>query len=378
MLDSGGIRFMFSRKIPTFAIAFLIFVLSTISSLGQPAINKQAIKGKLVEVKINAPSLKGNLLSDPTEQNVSVYLPPGYENSNGKRYPVIYLLHAFGLDNQMWSAAAFGLNVPSMMDKLIESGKIREMIIVAPNAKNAYNGSFYTNSTVTGNWEDYIYKDVTSYVDANYRTLARASSRGIAGHSMGGFGAVSVGMKHADIFSAIYAMSPCCLGLVGDLNEPNPVWKRVTNFTSIKDLPKQVKSPDDFYQYIFLALPAAFSPNAASNTFYGDFLYREKDGKMMLNEAAAASWKAKMPLYLIDDYKQNLLSMRGIFLDFGQKEENSHIRLATPLFSQALSERSIPHSFEIYEGGTHISKVKDRLQTRVLEFFSERLDFSQP
>jgi S-formylglutathione hydrolase len=231
---------------------------------------------------------------------------------------------------------------------------------------------------VTGNWEDYIYKDVTSYVDANYRTLARPSSRGIAGHSMGGFGAVSIGMKHADIFSAIYALSPCCLGLVGDFNEPNPAWKRVANFTSINDLPKQVKSPDDFYQYIFLALPAAFSPNATSKTFYGDPLYREQEGKLLLNEAAAASWKAKMPLYMVDDYKQNLLLMRGIFLDYGQKEENSHIRMATTLFSQALSERGIPHTFEIYQGGTHINKVKDRLETRVFQFFSDRLDSSLP
>jgi len=72
---------MFSRKFPTFVTAFLIVVLSAISSSGQQTTNKQSIKGKLVEVKINAPSLKGNLLGDPTEQNVSVYLPPSYTRS---------------------------------------------------------------------------------------------------------------------------------------------------------------------------------------------------------------------------------------------------------------------------------------------------------
>jgi S-formylglutathione hydrolase FrmB len=359
---------MFSLRSPRIVLAFLIFLLFVQSSFAQPATAKQAVKGKLVEVKFNTPSLKGNLLGDPTEQGLSIYLPPSYDASPGKRYPVVYLLHGFGASYQMWMDNA-DLNVPSILDGLIGAGKIREMIVVAPNGKNAYGGSFYVNSAVTGNWEDYIYKDVVSYVDANYRTMARSSSRGIAGHSMGGFGAVYLGMKHVDVFSAIYAMSPCCLGLEGEFNEANPAWKRVANFTSREEVPKQPRSPDDFYPIAFVALSAAFSPNVESKPLYGDFLYHEQNGTLVRNEAVAARFKAKMPLYLVEDYKQNLLALRGIFLDYGQKDEIPHIRIATPLFSKALAERGIPHTFEIYEGGTHNSKVGERLQRRVFEFF---------
>jgi hypothetical protein len=85
-----------------------------------------------------------------------------------------------------------------------------------------------------------------------------------------------------------------------------------------------------------------------------------------------------MPLYMVEEYKQNLLRLRGIFLDYGQKEEFSHIRSTTSSLSKALAERQIPHVFEIYEGGDHGNKVRERLETRLLGFFSDRLDFSNP
>ena len=62
------------------------------------------------------------------------------------------------------------------------------MIIVLPNSFNKYKGSVYTNSEVTGQWEDFIVEDVIAFMDSNYRTIATAEGRGLAGHSMGGYG----------------------------------------------------------------------------------------------------------------------------------------------------------------------------------------------
>jgi len=59
------------------------------------------------------------------------------------------------------------------VDGMIKSGKIREMIIVAPNGWYAYGGGFYTNSSVTGNWEDYMFKDLVQNIDANFRTIRK-------------------------------------------------------------------------------------------------------------------------------------------------------------------------------------------------------------
>jgi S-formylglutathione hydrolase FrmB len=252
------------------------------------------------------------------------------------------------------------------------------MIVVAPNGKNAFGGSLYLNSATTGNWEDYIFRDVVAYIDANYRTLARPASRGIAGHSMGGFGAISVGMKHPDVFSAIYALSPCCLQLEGEFDARNEGWRRIGKITALDQLPKRLQFGDaDFWTIVIAALSAAIAPNVSRPPFYADFLYQEKDGKLILNEAVSAKYKAITPTLMVNDYKQNLLAMRGIFLDVGQNEEFSVVRNGTTLFSKVLAEGGIPHTFEIYAGGKHSDKIKERLQMRVFKFFSEKLDFSE-
>jgi enterochelin esterase-like enzyme len=333
----------------------------------------------LIEVKVAAPSLTGNRLGDPVEQSVAIYLPPGYEASPSKRYPTIYLLHGFGGDSKAWSGEGpFSFNLPPLLDSMMGGGRIREMIVVAPNARNAYGGSFYSNSAVTGNWEDYIYRDLIGYVDANYRTLARPSSRGVAGHSMGGYGAMVLGMKHPEVFGAIYALSPCCFGIEGDLGETNPAWSRVLRLTSREQVPKEPRSLEDFFTAAFVALSAAFSPNPGRAPLYTDMPFQERDGRIQKNEVVYAKWQSKMPLYMVEDYKQNLLRLRGIFLDYGQKEEFSHVRSATSSLSKALAERQIPHVFEIYEGGNHVNKVRERLETRLLGFFSDKLDSSNP
>ena len=96
---------------------------------------------------------------------------------------------------------------------------------------------------------------------------------------------------------------------------------------------------------------------------------------MEKNESAMARWRAKMPLYMIDETRENLLKLRGIFIDYGEKEEFSHIRITSHQFSNALAERNIPHVFEVYADGTHGSLIRQRIETRLLQFFSEKLDF---
>jgi len=357
----------------------LIFLLLSTSPLCAQQAAKQSESNKVIYVKISAPSLKGNLLGDSVEQEVGIYLPPGYQASGSKRYPVLYLLHGFGSNPRAWfSTGQFAFNITPILDELMTSGKVREMIIVAPNGTNAFGGSFYVNSAASGNWEDFIVRDVVGYVDSNYRTLARASSRGIAGHSMGGYGAVHLGMRNTAAFSAVYALSPCCLGLEGEFTDATAAWKRVGAIKTREQMPKPIKSFEDFLVTAITATGAAFSPNAKSAPFYSDLLYFEKDGKLIQDEAVAAKWKSKMPIYMVAEHKSSLLALRGIFLDYGEKEEFAHIRSATARFSLVLSEHGIPHIFEVYPHGDHGSRVRERLEKTVFAFFSDRLDFSNP
>jgi S-formylglutathione hydrolase len=356
-------------------LAFLLITFFLGSAFAQQT--APAPGGRIVEVNIPAPSLKGNLLGDPTEQSIAVYLPPSYDTSPARRFPTLYLLHGYTGTNKQWTNPD-AMNIRSLMDEIIKSGRVQEMIIVAPNGWNAYKGGFYTNSTVTGNWEDYIYRDLVQHVDANYRTIARGESRGIAGHSMGGYGALSLAMKHPDVFSAVYALSPCCLGMEGDFTQENPAWQKTLRLTSKDQISGRPSSFEEFYQMAFVALSAAFSPNPTRGPFFVDFPFQERDGKVEKNEPVFAKWRSKMPLYMVEDKKADILKLRGIFIDVGEKEEFSSIRITTGQFSKALSDQNIPHVFEIYPNGTHGSLIRQRLQTRVFQFFSEKLDFTNP
>jgi enterochelin esterase-like enzyme len=219
------------KRVATAPLAILLFTLLTPVTLSQQG-TAPVTTSKLLELKILSPSLKGNLLGDPAEQPVYVYLPPEYEGST-KRYPTLYLLHGFTSNSSVWINGQYqGMKLQTLMDDSIKSGKVREMIVVAANGSNAYKGSFYTNSAVTGNWEDFIIRDLVNYVDTKYRTIAQAESRGIAGHSMGGYGSIMLGMKHPEIFGAVYALSPCCLAMEADMSEANSAWPGVLQLTS--------------------------------------------------------------------------------------------------------------------------------------------------
>jgi S-formylglutathione hydrolase FrmB len=198
--------------------------ISTLRSclLFSPLVYAQQEEGRIVEETFQSDALKGNLLNDATERQLYVYLPPGYQKSRARRYPVVYLLHGYGSSYRQWMAGGEKWNIRDVIDRSIKGGKVRAMIVVMPDGSNKYGGSFYTNSVTNGNWEDYLTKDLTAFIDEKYRTLRQSASRGIAGHSMGGYGAIKTGMKHPETYGAVYGLSACCLGWGSDLASGNP------------------------------------------------------------------------------------------------------------------------------------------------------------
>jgi len=245
--------------------------------------------------------------------------------------------------------------------------------VVVPNGRNAYFGSFYLNSSTTGRWEDFIARDLVAFVDSAFRTIPRAASRGIAGHSMGGYGAVVLGTRHPDVFSTVYALSPCCLGWLGDLTSSNRAWLKTLRVRDRSGLSDDPQSFDDFFVNAFIALSAAFSPAPARGPLFVELPYRLEDGRVVPNPAGSARWRQNFPLLTIDRDSAKLEQLRGLFLDFGENEEFSHIRIATARFAAALAERGIPHTFEVYPKGKHGDRIRERFETRVVPFFSRTL-----
>ena len=168
------------------------------------------LKGTLERIAVHGKSLEGNLMKETAAPEVSIYLPPSYASERNRRYPVVYLLHGY-TNSDLGYFGPTGRQLHVIAERVFGAGSAREMILVMPNCMNAYGGCMYSNSVTAGDWEGYIADDLVGYMDSHYRTLATRASRGLAGHSMGGYGTLRIAMKRPDVFSAIYALSSCCL-----------------------------------------------------------------------------------------------------------------------------------------------------------------------
>jgi enterochelin esterase-like enzyme len=328
--------------------------------------------GSIADEVIPSPALKDNLVKDSSRRLTQVYLPPSYAEGGLRRYPVIYLLHGFQGSYKQWMAGGKEWNIRDAMDKLISAGKMRELILVMPDAKNKYGGSFYTNSATTGNWEDFVAQDLVLFIDRKYRTIRHPSSRGIAGHSMGGYAAIRLAMKHPDIFGAVYGLSSACLGWGGDLSTANPDWDKALGYKGFADLKAGERKA--YLAQAFVALAAAWSPNPQNPPFYVDFPVRGFGQERVRREDICARWSANMPVAMVDQYRSNLARLHGVAFDVGRHDEFSHILLTNRELSQALRRNGIAHTFEEHDGD-HNNRAAERIETKLLPFFSRSLKF---
>jgi S-formylglutathione hydrolase len=330
--------------------------------------------GRLLSMTVHGAGLEGNLLGDPADQRVDVYLPPSYDLEPARRYPVVYMLHGFlGRPDDFTRPTFQRMTVQGAMDTLVREGRVGEMIIVVPNGRNRYGGGFYTNSVVGGRWEDFIVADVVSFVDRTYRTLASPESRGIAGHSMGGYGAIMLGMTHPELFGAVYAMSPCCLGWANEFSADSPAMVRAARATSVDELYALARGGDAWPLAVYSAA-AAFSPHPGRPPFLADLPVRLRDGRAVRDDSVAARWEAMQPLRLAARYADNLRRLRGLAVDVGFGDDFPHIPPTVRALSQTLAELQVPHEYETYVGD-HRNRLGARMSTRILPFFGRTLAF---
>ena len=335
----------------------LIYLISCIALFAQG----QTI-GSVERIVIQAKTLENSGGENP-ERHVSIYLPPNYEKSE-ERFPVIYYLHGFMGDDQIHPT------MKMILDKGISSGKIKPFIFVIPDHKTIYDGSFYSNSSLTGNWSDFTSKELVDYIDTHYRTKATRESRGIAGHSMGGYGAFKIAMLHPDVFSSTYALSP---GLLAFVKEFGP------NSNSFKDVQK-IKSQEElvktYYPRVLVAVARAWSPNPNNPPFYCDMPFTYEGDKLIINEDVLAKWEKNMPVYMVEDYAENLRKLTAIKMDWG-RNDSPRFPVQIGMLSQRLENLGINHFAEEYIGdhGNKIWAADGRVLHDLLPFFNEYLSF---
>lgn len=260
-------------------------------------------------------------------------------------------------------------SIATASDRNITTGSMKEMIVVSPDAFTLYNGSMFSTSATTGDWLAYIGEDLVSYIDSHYRTIPERMSRGLAGHSMGGYGTLKVAMKYSNVFGSIYPMSACCLNAQ---MSPNP--QQMAAVGTAKS-PEELKANAQAKGKgkgggVSLTVPAsaaAWSPNPKNPPFFFDLPV--KDGQVNLD--IVAKWAANAPLTLVTQYVPQLKSFHAFQLEVGLQDT---LLRTNQQLDELLTQQGVAHTFETYEGD-HNNRVPQRIEQNVLPFFSKNLEF---
>ena len=324
-------------------------------------------KGQVITERILSKAISGNPGGEDPLRRVTIYLPPGYDESD-ERYPVLYYLHGF-----TWSdSLTFSRNkMHDLLDKAIYNGLVRKLIVVVPNQYTLFRGSFLTNSDLTGNWVDFTVSELVDYIDQNYRSIPQRESRGLAGHSMGGNGALKIGMLRPEVISALYALSPAVLDWSDEFSLNNPSLQFADSVTTREEL------FTDFYANAFIAMCRAYAPNLDNEPFQCDLPASFSNNEMTINHEVLAKWDRQLPTNMIPDHIEALQSMTAIKIDWGRNEQFRDILINALKFSKELESLGIDHYAEEYIGthGNKLWTLDGRFYNDLLPFFNAYLRF---
>lgn len=307
----------------------------------------------LVVETFTSRALAHNPLSDPATRKLPIILPPDYDTS-GKRYPVIVGLTGFtGSGPMMLNVTAWGPNLQDRIDYLTADGRLPPAIFVLPDCLTRYGGSQHINSAAIGRYEDYVVDEIVPFVDAKYRTIAAPEGRGVFGKSSGGYGAIVLGMKHPDVFSAVACHSgdmyfelcyksdfPKFINTVGKAGGLEKWWAEFER--------KAKKEHDDVEAVGVLAMAAAYSPNPNQKPFPIDFPFDLYTGE--LKPDVWARWLEHDPVVMVEPYAGNLKKLRLLFVDCGTRDEFS-LHFGARILVQRLRALGIPHEHEEFDDG---------------------------
>ena len=335
--------------------------------------------GTLVVLEHTSKILKDNPLGDPHVRKVAVWLPAQYDEGAGKRrFPVLYDLVGFtgsGLAHTNWKP--FGDNVPERAARLIREQKMGPAIFVFPDCFTALGGNQYVNSSAIGNYATYLTREIIPFVDREFRTLPSRDHRGCFGKSSGGYGSMIHGMQYPNYWGAIanhsgdayfdfvyWADWPNTLnelakhrvpkrkpgvydargessagGLAEGLDDGRirrflaQVWK------------KEKLSGKEGHCIMNLCMAATYDPDRKAPLGFR-VPFNLESGELI--ERRWSKWREHDPINLVAKYRDNLKSLRGIYIDCGWRDQY-HIHYGSRILSKRLATAGIRHTYEEFD-----------------------------
>ncbi|HWF33790.1 MAG TPA: alpha/beta hydrolase-fold protein [Solirubrobacteraceae bacterium] len=330
--------------------------------------------GRFEELTFESRALKGNPLGDPSERPVWVYLPPGYDEDPGRRYPSIYVIQGLTGQLDMWrNRSAFRRSFPELADELFASGAAPPCVIVWVDCWTSLGGSQFLDSPATGRYHTYLCDEVVAFVDQRYRTLDGAAHRGIMGHSSGGYGAMITPMLRPDLLGGLAthagdALFEACY-------EP--------------DLRVAARALRDHYEGAFERFWQDFRARLAFTKESDGVLLNvgcmaacysaDEDGTVRLpfdpvtgrlDDEVWGRWLAHDPVRMVPGHAETLRGMRAIYIDAGRRDEY-FLDLGAEAFRRELEAIGVTDVFfELFDGGH--TRIEYRYPI-ALRYLAERL-----
>ncbi len=354
----------------------------------------RAPQGRLLELELDSALLRGNPLRDPHVRRFHVWLPPHYDGSGRRRFPVLYDLVGYtgsGFSHTQWRA--FDENVPERAARMIHAGTLPPVILVFPDCFTALGGNQYINSSAIGPYADYLTREVVPFVDGELRTLASREHRGCFGKSSGGYGAMIHAMKYPRTWGAaanhsgdayfdfVYrpewpdtldvlagharrARKPGRIDVAGKRQAASSDG-RVKRFLA-HVWRKESLSGREVTALMNLCMAASYDPDPEAEL--GFHLPFDLETGELIPERWRR-WLAHDPVRLVRRHRRNLLRLRGLYIDCGWRDQY-RIHYGSRMLSEQLQAHGVPHRYEEFDG-TH-SGIDHRME-RSLPFLARAL-----
>ena len=308
--------------------------------------------------------LKGNALGDPHVRHFPVYLPPDYEKSPDKRYPVIFGLLGFTGSGIMVLNRRF-LTHPGTdadLDDLIAGG-MPGAIYVFPDCLTSLGGSQYVNSSAVGRYQDYIVQELVPFIDSRFRTNGL---RGCIGGSSGGIGSFTLAALYPDVFQAFADHSGDSGFEICYLNDIPKVVQAMARYdydvaSFVKQIPDIQPKDDDFNVVLnIVAMSACYSPNPDVKPLGFELPFDVRTGRLF--PEVWAKWLPHDPVRMVEPYADNLRKLRYRFVDCGTKDQ-FHLYTGSRQLHEQLDAHDIGHIYEEYDSDHFLLRRQQELKT---------------
>jgi S-formylglutathione hydrolase FrmB len=281
--------------------------------------------GRIEEITFTSDVLRGNPLGDPHVRSLLVYLPPGYDRDQGRRYPSIYVLQGYTGQPAMWrNRTPWRPTFPEAADELFATGGAPPCVLVFPDAWTRFGGSQYVDSPGTGRYHTYLCDEVVPFVDDHYRTLADPGHRGVHGKSSGGFGAMITPMLRPDLFRGLASHAgdtlyeQCYVKGFGEVaralrDHYDGSYRRFLDDFSSRPA---MSRPSDSDLIMTYGVAACFS---ASDDGEVELPFDVETGRLI--DDVWQRWLAWDPVRMVASHADALRAQRAIWLDAGKSDE---------------------------------------------------------